>query len=219
MSKIDIVCLVGSVAVGKTEKKRGLAKMGYECIDEQFYEDRQTAFDPQSVFPESSWMMTSFVRIKERCASYLVTGEDGNKSYIKVKNPIFMDRSPFDAAIFAEGTIKDKKMMVSFTKMMIKQFYEKGINIITVCIEDDKEKTWKRVQDRLKMKGEEWRKVMKEDDRKVFDERWELFYEKKSRLGIEWDQRVHANTAEELLKVIKLKEEEEIKTGEIFDFS
>lgn len=191
---VTVILLDAPIAVGKTSLIKELAKLNYTCIGEEFSSSKKTAFERQSYYEEMKWLMNCFEKVEQTCIFHLE-----GKQYLKNKQVIFVDRSPYCASIFADTTVERKTEMVSIVNNLVDDFKKKGINMITICIKENKEIVWKRVLERIK--GETWREGLKETDRTIFDKRWDMFYDNK--FGIKWDDMISVKNANDLLLKIK----------------
>ena len=131
-------------------------------MDEAFIPTVKSHFHPQSFYSESIWAMKWFERLEKVCSPFL----DTKTKKFQGDVVIVADRSPYSACIYAiNGNTDVLKLTIDEN---VKQFKEKGINIKICYLEDDKDIILKRIKKRLK--EEKWRKMLKEDDEKRFND-------------------------------------------------
>lgn len=162
---ILVIALEGIHGVGKTTKMKKFYKEKTSkpliCMDEAFIPKVKSHFHPQSFYLESVWATKWFQRLEKICSPYFDTKTQKFQGDIVV----IADRSPYSACVYAiDG---DTHVLSLKIDENVKQFKEKGINIKICYLEDEKDVILKRIKKRLK--EEEWRKMLKEDDEERFD--------------------------------------------------
>lgn len=153
---VKVVCLEGPHGTGKTFNLKSLSgKISnlIECVDEGFVPKVKTKFHPQSLFNETKWAIDWFENITKRC---FFNEEAGRFEHNKV---IVTDRSPYSACVYCPSHRKDLKGVIDGIR---KEFESKGIILYNIYLDADKMLVQTRVNERLKK--EQWRKRLGEDD-------------------------------------------------------
>lgn len=153
---VNVFCIEGVHGVGKTTVASTLKKKGFCVMDENFMEYNNTKLHPQHFVLESRWAMCMFYNIIKLA---------------ETETTIITDRSPYTAMIYSR---KGGKMLRRTLDESIKQLSDDlNINFYVLCLYDEREKIWKRIQKRLKKEPK--RKKYGEDDKEWFNKIYDIY--------------------------------------------